>query len=267
MKKFKIGFIGTGNIATAIINGVISSGYIKPDCIAVFDTNSDKLAPFVNFGCESISNSAELTDQCEFVFLTVKPQIYPVVLNEIKNSSKDTCFVDVAAGVSINAVKGLLGFNAPVIRVMPNTPLMVGLGATAIVKQDPVTDDQFSFIKGCFDSCGITAVVDEENINIVIAASGSSPAYIMRFANSIIDFAVSNGLDNDSAKQLVIQTLEGCAKLVKESDVGISQLIANVTSPNGTTEAGLKSLDESSFENVIDKCLKATVKRAEELSK
>ena len=267
MKKYKIGFIGTGNIATAIINGVISSGYIKPDCIAVFDTNSDKLAPFVNFGCKSIPNSAELTEQCEFVFLTVKPQIYPIVLNEIKNSSKDTCFVDVAAGVSINTVKELLGFDAPVIRVMPNTPLMVGLGATAIVKQKPVTDDQFSFIKGCFDSCGITAVVDEDNINTVIAASGSSPAYIMRFANSIIDFAVKKGLDEISAKKLVIQTLEGCAKLIKESDVEISQLIANVTSPNGTTEAGLKSLDNSSFEEVVNKCLSSTVKRAEELSK
>ena len=267
MKKFKLGFIGTGNIATAIINGVITSGYIKPECIAVFDTNSDKITPFINSGCMFISNSAELTKQCEFVFLTVKPQIYPIILNEIRSFADNTCFVDVAAGVSISAVKDLLGFDAPVIRVMPNTPLMVGSGATAIVKQNPVTDSQFSFIKGCFDSCGITAVVEEENINTVIAASGSSPAYIMRFANSIIDFAVSNGLDIDSAKQLVIQTLEGCAKLIKESDVEISRLIANVTSPNGTTEAGLKSLDECNFEKVINKCLLATVKRAEELSK
>lgn len=267
MKKYSIGFIGTGNIATAIINGVLTSGNIKPEDIAVYDTNPDKSKVFADKCCNIATSATNLTDECEYVFLTVKPQIYPAVLDEIKSVAHNTCFVDVAAGVSINTVKSLLGFDAPVIRVMPNTPLMVGLGATAIVKQNPVTDAQFDFIKGCFDSCGVTAVVNEEDINTVIAASGSSPAYIMRFANSIIEFATANGLSEDVAKLLVVQTLEGCARLINESDSEIQQLISNVTSPNGTTEAGLRSLDSNSFESVINLCLAATVKRAEELSK
>lgn len=266
MKLYKVGFIGTGNIANAIINGIISSGYIKPDNILLFDVDVVKINSLKSLGCDVATDTVELAQKCEYVFLTVKPQIYSSVLSEIKNSAHNTCFIDVAAGVSIGAVKSYLGFDAPVIRVMPNTPLMVGAGATALVKQNPVTDEQFSFIKGCFDSCGVTAVVEEKDINTVIAASGSSPAYIMRFANAIIDFAVSNGLNSDDAKLLVVQTLEGCAKLITNSDISISNLIANVTSPNGTTAAGLKSLDISAFEEVISKCLAETVKRAEELS-
>lgn len=266
MKYYKIGFIGTGNIATAIYNGVTASGYIKHDNIMVYDNDSEKMIPFSNVGSVVAKSSAELCEKCEYVFLTVKPQIYNSVLSDIKDYAKDTCFVDVAAGISIDAVKTCLGFDAPVIRVMPNTPLMVSVGSTALVKKSPVTDEQFNFIKGCFDSCGVTAVVDEECINTVIAASGSSPAYIMRFAKILIDFAAENGLSRESANNLVIQTLLGSAKLIKESDKDISELITNVTSPNGTTAAGLKCLDELNFDDALRSCLEATVKRAEELS-
>ena len=267
MKLYKIGFIGTGNIATAILNGIISSGYIKSECIMVYDSDIHKTDSFKQLGCSVAEDAGDLTDKCEFVFLTVKPQVYPTVLNEIKQFADNTCFVDVAAGVSIKAVKDSLGFNAPVIRVMPNTPLLVGLGATAIVKQAPVSEEQFNYINGCFNSCGITAVVNEEHINTVIAASGSSPAYIMRFANTIIDYAKSNGLNDFDAKRLVVQTLAGCAKLINDSNKDISELISDVTSPNGTTAAGLKSLDDNCFDSTITKCLDETVKRAKELSK
>ena len=267
VKKFKIGFIGTGNIATAIYNGITTSGYITPDKITVFDTSIDKTCYFKNNGSFVANDAKQLCLDAEYVFLTVKPQIYNVVLESIKDAANDVCFIDVAAGISINKVKELLGFNAPVIRVMPNTPISVGLGSSALVKVDPVTDAQFEFIKGCFDSCGVTAVVSEEQINTVIAVSGSSPAYIMRFAKLLADFAKDNGLNEQDAIKLVTQTLSGCAKLINESNVDISTLISNVTSPNGTTEAGLKSLDSASFDNVVYDCLNKTVKRAEELSK
>ncbi len=267
MKLHKIGFIGTGNIATAILNGIVSSGYIKPECIMVYDANKEKTDFFSDMGCIVSSCSSDLVKNCEYVFLTVKPQIYPIVLDEIKDFTDGSCFIDVAAGISIDTVKSYLGSSTPVIRVMPNTPLLVGLGSTALVKQAPVTDEQFDFIKGCFDSCGITTLVNEEDINTVIAVSGSSPAYIMRFANAIIKYGVSNGLDADEAKSFVVQTLAGCAKLITQSNKDIDELIANVTSPNGTTACGLKSLDDNSFENIIKQCLDKTVERAKELSK
>jgi pyrroline-5-carboxylate reductase len=208
-----------------------------------------------------------LTQKSDFVFLTVKPQIYFDVLNEIKTVARDTCFVDVAAGISIDYVKSVLGFDAPVIRVMPNTPLMYGMGSSALVKRAPVTDEQFDFIRGCFDSCGVTCVVDEGDINTVIAVSGSAPAYIMRFAKCFIDYAVSCGIDADSAAKLVLQVFAGSAEMIKRSERSVSELIDMVTSPNGTTAAGLLSLDNSGFEDSVIKCFEATVKRAEELAK
>ncbi len=267
MKKYKIGFIGTGNIATAIYNGITTSGYITHDKIMVFDTNEDKVASFVSSGSALSKNAKDLVSCCEFVFLTVKPQIYPLVLGEIKDVCKDVCLVDVAAGISIRYIKETLGFNLPVIRVMPNTPISVGLGSTALVKEAPVTDAQFEFIKGCFDSCGITAVVDEDKINTVIAVSGSSPAYIMRLAKIISEYGINNGLSETDSIKLAAQTFAGCAKMIMNGNENISALISNVTSPNGTTFEGLKSLDQDSFDEIINKCLDSTVRRAEELSK
>ncbi len=266
MKKYKIGFIGTGNIAAAIFNGITFSGYIKPQNIIVFDTNYDKTTHFLDKGASCASNVQELCLLSEYVFLTVKPQIYESVLTAIKEYSADVCFVDVAAGISISKVKDYLGFDAPIIRVMPNTPISVGMGSSALVKQKPVTDEQFEFIKGCFDSCGVTAVVLEEQINTVIAISGSSPAYIMRFAKLLIDYAIKNGFSERDATALVTQTLAGCATLINESTDNVSTLIANVTSPNGTTQAGLQLLDANSFDKIVSDCLDATVNRAEELS-
>lgn len=266
MKNYNVGFIGAGNIATAIINGITSSGYIKTESLYVFDTSSDKLQSFKDKGFVVCSSAEELVQNCDFVFLTVKPQVYETVLNQIKNCAENTCFVDVAAGISIDFVKKTLGFDAPVIRVMPNTPLLYGFGATALVHASPVTDAQFSFVKGCFDSCGITVVVDEEHINTITAISGSAPAYIMRTAKNFIDFAENNGMSRSDAESLVLQTLIGSANMILKSDNSIDELIKNVTSPNGTTEAGLKSLNNDEFDKTVENCLNATVNRAKELS-
>ena len=267
MKNYNVGFIGAGNIATAIINGITSSGYIKTESLYVFDTSSDKVETFKNKGFVACNSAEQLVQECDFVFLTVKPQVYETVLNQIKNCAENTCFVDVAAGISIDFVKKTLGFDAPVIRVMPNTPLLYGLGATALVNASPVTDCQFDFVKGCFDSCGVTVVVDEKHINTITAISGSSPAYLMRTAKNLIDFAENSGLNRSDAEAMVLQTFIGSANMILKSDNSIDELIKNVTSPNGTTEAGLKSLDADQFDNTIENCLKATVNRAIELSR
>lgn len=263
----KVGFIGAGNIATAIINGAINSGYIIPEQIYIFDLDSQKLDALSKCGVNTCASEVELTKVCDYVFLTIKPQVYESVLNVIAPHSENTCFIDVAAGISIDYVKSLLGNDTPVIRVMPNTPLMYGCGASALVKVEPVTDEQFSFVKGFFESCGVVATVEENLIDTVIAISGSAPAYIMRFANQLITYGSNNGLTKDDASKLVLQTLVGCAKMINSSDKDVSELIRMVTSPNGTTQAGLESLDKTDFDLSIKECLDATVKRAKELSK
>lgn len=267
MYNYTVGFIGCGNIATAIFSGSVKSGYIKPDNFCVFDTDAAKTEAFVKLGAKCSLSPDDLVCSCDFIFLTIKPQVYKDVissLNPIKTFDK--CFIDVAAGITIDYVKSLLGYNAPVVRVMPNTPLMYGNGATAIVKKDPVTDEQFEFVKGFFDSCGITAIVNEECINTITAISGSAPAYVMRFIKNLVDFAEEKGVDRNSAIKLVCQTVLGSAIMVTSSNISVDTLIKNVTSPNGTTEAGLKSLDTSSYDEILQECLRATVDRAEELT-
>ncbi len=267
MKNHKIGFIGTGNIAYAIFSGNVRSGYIKPQDVTVYDTDRQKTTPFTDMGATLSNSISALVSECDYVFLTVKPQVYPVVLGEISALSTKACFVDVAAGISISYVKEMLGYDAPVVRVMPNTPLMCSAGSTALVHTAPVSDEQFSFVKGFFDSCGVTAVVDEEYIDLITAISGSAPAYVMRFAQNFISYAVKRGLKEEDAKLLVLQVFSGSAKMCCESDASISELISRVTSPGGTTQAGLSSLDNDSFDKVIENCLNATVNRAKELSK
>ena len=267
MAEDKVGFIGAGNIAGAIFNGIVSSGYIKPSNVLVYDPIKEKTDAFTAKGAVYAESAPKLTELCDFVFLTVKPQIYEEVLNSIKFVADNTCFIDVAAGITISYVKSILGANTAVVRVMPNTPLMYGTGSSAIVKDKSVSDAQFNFVKGCFDSSGVTCVVDEKHIDTVTAVSGSAPAYIMLMMNSFIDFATKQGMNAEDAKKIIVGAFSGTANMVNSDKRDIEELIRMVTSPKGTTEEGLSSLNNDNFKQVIDNCLSATLKRAKELSK
>ena len=267
MKNNRIGFIGAGNIASAIIYGILKSDYIIPKNIYVFDVDEAKKKSFSGLGVNTVSSSKELVETVDYVFLTVKPQVYPIVLEEIKDVASDKCFIDVAAGITTRFVKNFLSKTSSVIRVMPNTPLMVGCGSTALVNDENVTDAQFDYISKIFASSGITVTVDEQHINTVTAISGSSPAFILQFAKCLIEFGTSQGMNEADVKKLVLNTIEGSAKLALNSENAISTLIENVTSPGGTTAAGREVLDSGSFDTLIKKCLDRTVKRAEELTK
>ncbi len=267
MSSKKIGFIGCGNIASAIIGGAISAGYIKHENLYIFDTDSTKTNVFTEGGATLCGSSTELVSVCDYVFLTVKPQIYDCVLSEIATVSNGKCFISVAAGITVGFVKSYLGENASVIRVMPNTPLMVGKGAVAMCHYPSVSKEDFSFIKDMFACSGVIATVSEELINIVTAISGSAPAYVLRFAKNLIDFAVANGMTEEDAKSLVLATVGGSAELARLSADSVDTLIRNVTSPNGTTYAGLCSMDATDFDKSVNDCLEATRIRAEELTK
>lgn len=269
MNTSKVGFIGCGNIATAIIGGMVSSGYIKSDNITVFDTDFAKSQALkTTFGVKLSDSSADVVTSAKYVFLTVKPQIYDIVLNEIKSFvSTDTCIVDVGAGVSIGFVKSAVEFDCKVVRVMPNTPLLIGEGASALVKCAPVTDDEFNFVFGAFASSGVAKVVDESLIDAVTGISGSSPAFAFRFAKNIIDCGVKNGIDEATATALVAQTLIGSANMILKSGKTPGELIKMVSSPNGTTVAGLAKLDEMGFDACVDGAVDAAVKRSSELGK
>lgn len=262
----RVGFIGAGNMAQAIISGIIKSGYIKPNDIYIFDVDPKKSEELTTYSINALNSSVEIAKHCKYVFLAVKPQVLSEVLDEINSHiTEDTCLVSIAAGKTIDFICRTIGRDCKVIRIMPNTPLMYGHGASALTKHSSVTNKEFRFIRGIFDSCGISCEVEEHLMDAVTAISGSSPAFVFRFAKDIIDSGVKNGIDQAIARRLVAQTILGSAKMILESGLEIDELINRVASPNGTTEAGLKSLDKDGFDDIIDNCIKATIKRSVEL--
>lgn len=269
MNSKSVGFIGCGNIASAIVGGMLGSGYITSDLVSVFDVDSAKAQTLhTTYGVGVCEQAEDVVKGCKYVFLTVKPQVYDVVLEQIKDHVRDdTCLVDVAAGVSIEFVKRSIGHDCKVVRVMPNTPLLTGNGASALVKVPPVSDEEFDFVYGVFEASGVARVVEEDRIDAVIGASGSSPAFVFRFAKNIIERSVAAGLDADTATALVAQTLIGSAHMILESGMTTDELIKMVSSPNGTTVAGLAQMDATGFDESVSAAVDAAIARSKELRK
>lgn len=264
----KIGFIGCGNIAKAILKGAVSSGVICGEDVVCFDIDASKTIPFTDLGAKAAASPKELAENLKCLFLTVKPQILPTVLEELKpHISDETFIISPVAGVKIDKINTLLGGNKKIIRVMPNTPLMYSAGATALSRGAGVSDEEFAFAKKIFSSCGVTACVSEDQIDTVTGISGSSPAFFMRFAREIISAGVNEGMERSEAEKLVLQTMFGTAKMAMESDNTIDELIKAVASPGGTTEAGLKTMDRLDFDRSTAEVTAAAIKRSRELSK
>ncbi len=263
-----VGFIGAGNIATAIIGGVIRSGYITPKNIYIYDVDAQKCEKISKYGVCVAHSTNDLLKKCSYVFLTVKPQIYEQVLQEIcPTVRQDTVFISVGAGITISFVKKQLGFDAKVIRVMPNTPLLYGNGATALVNASPVLQAEFDFVRGIFNSGGSTCVVNEDLMDVVTGVTGSSPAFIFRFARELILSGVQAGMNEQDARAMVIQTLLGSAVMLQQSGMSANALIEMVASPNGTTVAGLQALEVAGFDDAVHSAVTASIERAKQLRK
>lgn len=264
----KIGFIGAGNMASAIINGVITTKTYSPENLFVFDVSREKCDAMAAKGVGSFSSAAELVAACDIIFLSIKPQNFSEVLESVRGSvSTEKLFVTIAAGISTDFIKKTVQCDCPVIRVMPNTPLLLGQGATAMCRSSDVTDEQFDLIQGFFASCGTVAVLDESKLNAVISVNGSSPAYVYLFAKAMVDSAEKQGIAREVALPLVCQTLVGSAAMLSQPDASPDELIKMVSSPGGTTLKALDVLYENNFEAIIDQAMQACTQRAEELGK
>lgn len=262
----KIGFIGAGNMATAIIGGLTRSGFEKKN-IYVYDVFAPKLEAFGEMGLSVASSAVSLTKEADIVVLAVKPQQYAEVIEGIAAAADMTkTFVSIAAGITIEFVRRKLGINAPVVRVMPNTPLLLGKGATALSPADNVSGDAFEVIKGMFETSGIVEILPESLMDAVISVNGSSPAYIYLFAKAVCESAEKQGIDKDVAMKLFAAVLEGSAEMLRSSGDDPDTLIAKVSSKGGTTIAALERLYAHGFEEAIDDAMKACTKRAAELA-
>ncbi len=262
----KIGFIGAGNMATAIIGGLVRSDFEKKD-IFVYDVFAEKLSTFADMGLSISGSALSLTEEADVIVLAVKPQQYGEVIEGIAPAaSMDKTFVSIAAGITIEFVRRKLSLNAPVVRVMPNTPLLLGKGATALSPSDNVSEEVFGVVKGMFECSGVVEILPESLMNTVISVNGSSPAYIYLFAKAVCDSAEAQGMDREVAMKLFASVLEGSAEMLRSSGDDPDTLIQKVSSKGGTTIAALERLYAHGFENAIDDAMRACTKRAEELA-
>lgn len=264
-----IGFIGVGNMATAILGGILKAELCPAEHIVLFDLAKEKCAQFQEKGAVRAACAGEVVSKCDIVFLAVKPQNYEDVLKEIASSaSAKTVFVSIAAGISTEYISSQLGYDAKVVRAMPNTPLLLGEGATALCCSSHVSKEEFETVKQIFEASGIVAELREEQMNAVIAVNGSSPAYVYLFAKAIIDAASDcYGIDREVAKRLLAQTLIGSAKMLTESGYSPDELIKMVSSPGGTTLKALDALYDHDFPGALKDAMERCTKRAEELGK
>lgn len=263
----KIGFIGAGNMATAIIKGIIAQNY-NADNISVFDPDKSKCEKMSIMGVSVKENGTAVMKSSDIIVLAVKPQNYSEVLQGLKTDvTSDKTFVSIAAGISISFVQNSLGCKCAVMRVMPNTPLLLKKGASALCPSDNMTDENKTVIYNMFAGSGVCEYMTEEHMNEIISVNGSSPAYIYLFAKAMADYAKSKGIDYDKAMNLICATLEGSAAMLKESGDSADVLIEKVSSKGGTTIAALDKLKEHGFYEAVQDAMEACTKRAEELGK
>lgn len=268
MDNIQIGFIGAGNMASAIINAVITNNLYCENQIGIFDIDKSKYTHLMNIKVNHYDSIAKLVKSCRFIFLAVKPQNYKEVLEEISLlTDRDKVFISIAAGISIDYINSCLKYKYPVVRAMPNTPLLLGCGATVLCRSKNTCDNDFNIVYNIFNSCSETYILPEDKMNTVISVSSSSPAYIYLLVKAMADYSVSNGIDYNTAISLICKTLSGSAKMIKESGYAICDLIDMVASPGGTTLKAIESLDNSGFCTIIKKAMDECTKRAFEISK
>ena len=262
-----IGFIGAGNMASAIIETLRKTGYIKPENIYIYDTDIEKSKRFAKYAMHICTGAKDAFDGRTYTFLCIKPQVFRECSQSFSGLANNTdCIVSIMAGIKIFDIKKVFG-DIHTIRVMPNTPMLVSGGASALVKPDDVSDELFAPVFDIFNSCGKAAVVEEKDISAVTALSGSGPAYFFKFARAALEEAEKLGLSEQTAKDLLFQTMRGSADMLEQSGYSPDELVKMVTSPKGTTLAANESFDRDDYEGSIKRAMKACFDRAEELSK
>ena len=263
----KVAVIGAGVMGEALISALITYG-VKPTNITISEKREERAAELIARYKVANADLAKNVAQSDLILLVVKPQDMATVLAEIAPViSKGVLVISFVAGKQIRGIADIIGTSAnPVIRVMPNTPTLVGAGMAAISCCLLVTPEQKAFTLGFLGAVGKVIEVDEDLQDAVTATSGSGPAYFFRFVEAMVDGAVALGLSQEDATTLTIQTIVGAAKLLDKSGDSPTTLREKVTSPNGTTFAALNSFNDSEISATVAKAMKAARDRSQELA-
>lgn len=256
----KLGFIGGGNMAFAIFGGVLANNVVSAENIFVSDIDTATHKKFNDKGVKT-SSDIGFSLNGNYIILAVKPHIIPIVLSELKEKHsdeiKDKVFVSIAAGISAETIRTQLGFSAKVVRIMPNTPALVGEGMSVIAKPlSPVSDEEFENVLTIFSAVGEVEVMDESMLNSVVAVSGSSPAYVFMMIEAMADAAVRDGIARQTAYKLAAQSVLGSAKMVLETKKHPAELKDMVCSPRGTTIEAVSELEKCGFRNALISAMK-----------
>lgn len=263
-KKFKLGVIGAGFMATAIIKGAINCGAVAANEIIVCDVNEESLKKIAENGVSTTLNTKDLADNSEFVLFAVKPQSLSEVLPILSNC-KCKKFISIMAGVKKDRIKNSI-VGAKVARCMPNTPCAIGCGAVGLDVSDFDRAEDFNFIKSVLSSFADVVEVTEDKMHAVTGVSGSSPAYFYTFVKGVIDAGVENGLDYETAKRLVVATMIGAGEMIKRNpEKSLDELINAVCSKGGTTIEAVKVYERLGLNDITKKAVDACVKRSKEL--
>jgi pyrroline-5-carboxylate reductase len=263
-----IGFIGAGNMATSLVGGMITKG-IRPARIWMSDVSQDRLDELSRQHRVHVStDNAEIARRADVLVLAVKPQVMQAVCEALRDAlgERRPLIISIAAGVTVASLKGWLG-ELPVVRCMPNTPALVQAGATGLYAEPSVSAEQKELAGQILGSVGLTFWFDEEKaLDAVTAVSGSGPAYFFLLMESMIEAGRKLGLDERTARQLVLQTAWGASQLAITSEAGPDVLRQQVTSPGGTTAAALNVFEDGGFRVLVDSALAAARRRSEELA-
>lgn len=270
MIDYKVGFVGSGNMAHAIMKGVIHGQVIAPDNIHVFDIDKQKLSDMQKeYGIHPAESNVELAEKCDMILLAVKPGIVGRVLEQIKNVLRpEQMIVSIAAGWSTAKLRVGIERRARVLKVMPNTPAMVGAGVMVFSKDNDLDEEQLENLKTFFSANGLVLMLEEDKMFATTGISGTIPACVSMYIEALADGGVSNGLTREFALQVAAQAVMGSAKMVLESEKHPGILKDQVCTPAGTTIEAVVSLEEDGFRGtVIRACNRCTRKSYEMLNK
>ncbi len=265
MNQLSLGFIGAGNMASAIIKGAVDKNIIDAKNIYVYDVDeakTEELKETVGISCsQSIS---DLAKQCDILFIAVKPNVMMGVLGEIQSVKKP--IVSIAAGWSAKMIQGIIGADKKVLRLMPNTPLMAGEGMSVFEEPSNFSEDHKAFVEQIFAAMGKIEYAPSKQMDAVTAISGSGPAYVYMFIEALSDAGVLCGLPRDKALKLAAQTVLGAAKTVLDTEKHPGELKDAVCSPGGTTIEAVRSLETSGFRGAVITAVEQCAKKSKALA-
>ena len=264
-----VGFIGGGNMAYAILAGGLSAGVLSPNTTIVSDPSPDRRRIVSELNVDAVEDNAAVCERAELIFLCIKPQQLAAGLEPVRSAfnPKKHCLASILAGAPTRRIESLLPDGLPVVRVMPNTPMLIGQGVSAVCGGRYATDAHIQTVVRVLEATSQTLLIDESMMDAVTAVSGSGPAYLFYVAEALIDAAVGVGFDIQTAELLVRGTLSGAANLLKQSDRTAAELRSMVTSKGGTTAAATAVFDVEQIRDAFARAVQAARDRSIELGK